>query len=668
MSDTRKLLDYWLPPSGAGEPFGCVATSFTFEPEFFEGECLARFLTLDTTRDLEHPELELQFLLEQEVRLAESRACVVVDRSYQAQGRSLRWDILTVGLRGGVQHAKVSLLVWEHAFRVVLGSANLTAAAYRRNVETAIAFDVGQASTTADPVVAELLEALDNLVRRAAGRSDEDGPMRRALETVGQASARLGAPSGTARRRRDPVRAAAAVARPGKPVLTELERVWSGGTRPSRATVMSPFFDAEDGVEPCLASLRAALRQRGSTRTTFVVPVDEAQGQSIIRAPENLRRRSTTTATVDVRRYAPPEDEETRRLHAKVVLLESDEWIAALVGSSNFTRAGLGLFAGAGNLEIGVAIGAPAGSSMAAALRALVPVGDVVQSDDVAWEPEQDDDTPRVAVLPFGFLECLLDPADRSIMVRLRPSELPMGEWSITTPHPRRVLVDRRGWVRQRRWSERRIPLVAGENPLYLRVEWADDGVDWPLNVTEPALLPPVEVLRELPASALIAVLATTRPLHESLASWVVRAESGSADVNLDPLIRHNSSSHLFKRTKRVAAALEGLRIRLERPAGSLDVVEWRLRGPLGARALADGLIREKTSALQGETAFLIAELALSLSRVDWSLTARYLELEDVLAIVRAELRHLGRLARSELVVDGPLTRYVKRALKEARV
>ena len=35
-----KLLDAWIPPEKSGEPIGCLATSFTFDNEFFEDECL----------------------------------------------------------------------------------------------------------------------------------------------------------------------------------------------------------------------------------------------------------------------------------------------------------------------------------------------------------------------------------------------------------------------------------------------------------------------------------------------------------------------------------------------------------------------------------------------------------------------------------------------------
>ena len=67
MSDSRKLLDAWLPPEGAGRAVACLATSFTFDPDFFEEDCLSRFLGLDWKRGEGD---DLAFLIEQEERLA----------------------------------------------------------------------------------------------------------------------------------------------------------------------------------------------------------------------------------------------------------------------------------------------------------------------------------------------------------------------------------------------------------------------------------------------------------------------------------------------------------------------------------------------------------------------------------------------------------------------
>jgi hypothetical protein len=49
--------------------------------------------------------------------------------------RSLRWDLPAARLPAGILHAKVSLLLWTNAARMIVASANLTDDGYRRNPE-----------------------------------------------------------------------------------------------------------------------------------------------------------------------------------------------------------------------------------------------------------------------------------------------------------------------------------------------------------------------------------------------------------------------------------------------------------------------------------------------------------------------------------------------------
>ena len=86
-----KLLDAWIPPEKSGEPIGCLATSFTFDNEFFEDECLKRFLNLETELNADGP----IYLIEREEKLSNiDVASVLVDQSHCKGKRSLRWDLL----------------------------------------------------------------------------------------------------------------------------------------------------------------------------------------------------------------------------------------------------------------------------------------------------------------------------------------------------------------------------------------------------------------------------------------------------------------------------------------------------------------------------------------------------------------------------------------------
>jgi hypothetical protein len=667
MTASRKLLDAWLPPEGAGRSVACLATTFTFDPDFFEEDCLARFLALDWRRGEGD---DLAFLIEQEERLAEVRATVVVDRSYGAEARSLRWDILPVGVRGGVQHAKVSVLVWEHVVRFIVASANLTPAGYRHQLECGLVVDAVSGSSLPAGFFEELIVALRSIVDHAPGNAESPGPKQRARETLDYAVERVRAldlPASAPRR----LRAAVALSDARTAALAALDRVWRGGP-PRQATVLSPFFDTAPGENVAARALVERLAQRGPVSATFVVPVDELEGRTIVRAPRSILAtvpRRVATQFCDVRRA---NSDDLRRLHAKALVFDSDEWTALVVGSSNFTGAGLGLRTGSGNLEVNVALGAPARSAEAEAFRSLIPVGDRVEPEDADWEPEEDDETPDEWALPLGFEECLVDPGpDPVLVVRLGPDALP-SEWTIRRAEGE-LIFDSMRWQEAGAPVEMRVQLSSDRLPFFVLVEWTEEGAPrrrgWAVNVTEPGRLPPPDELRDLPVEALLRALASTRPMHEALTTELRRQKRISTDPDLDPLRRYSDTGQLFARTRRLSAALTGLQRRLERPASNHDALTWRLRGPFGPLGLAERMADElegSDRAIRGEAGFLLAELALTLARVDWTSTARIVPLLVVQEEARSVLAEVKTLARKAKVEDPALRRYVRKALIEA--
>src|SRR5437773_770025 len=123
------MLDLWRPPQGAGDPVGCLATTYTFTPGLFDEQCLARFLEIESEPKRE----DLAFLLERESRLGSVYAGVLVDYTRAGVEHSLRWDVLPVRVPFAKQHAKLSLLAWTHCVRIIVASANLTDQGYRFN-------------------------------------------------------------------------------------------------------------------------------------------------------------------------------------------------------------------------------------------------------------------------------------------------------------------------------------------------------------------------------------------------------------------------------------------------------------------------------------------------------------------------------------------------------
>ena len=136
-NNTGPLLDHWTPPAGAGDAVACLATSFTFNSEFFEEECLSRFLQLDTDPDEDGP----LYLIERDEKLSQVEPIsVIVDEAHCKGKRSLRWDLISFrDLQ--LLHSKISLLIWSNHIRIVIGSCNLTESGYRKNREIAGVFD-----------------------------------------------------------------------------------------------------------------------------------------------------------------------------------------------------------------------------------------------------------------------------------------------------------------------------------------------------------------------------------------------------------------------------------------------------------------------------------------------------------------------------------------------
>ncbi|QZT60289.1 hypothetical protein [Mycolicibacterium austroafricanum] len=666
MSGVR-LLDYWSPPDGAGQPVACLATTFTFESDFFTQDCLARFLSLSTSTSEGDKISSIAAILEEEDRLSEAQVSVLVDWSAPAEKRNLRWDLLPVSVPGGLLHAKVTVLLWERSARIILGSANLTSAGYRRQIELALAIDLDERCRVPRPVIDELAAELRHYVDLIPGRAG--GPKGRALATVDRLAARvenLDLPMTS----RSELRLALATARPGISPIDRLDDVWRG-VQPLRATMLSPFWD--DAVPaPAVEAVRRRLTGRPASHRwiTFAVGVDPYTGS--VKAPQSLAAQSgTDVATFD------PQDSELRALHAKLLLVESDDWLAALIGSSNATAAGLGLHPHHGHHELNLWLGCPGRSKTAKHLRKLAQIGDEIDLDDDAqWEPSADEDEPTTPVLPVGFARCAIAARPPLRVVLEFDAESLPTSWAVRTPAGQELLTADQ-WRADGLPQSKTVDLSDEALPSYLYVRWDINGefleATWIVNVEDRAALPPPAELAELPVDALLAALASTRPLPVALEHELRRRQSVDdaprRDI-LDPLRRFDDSGLLLQRARHLSLALWRLQERLSRPTTSIDALHWRLQGALGPLAIADGLVQAalEGEALPGEAHFLLAELALTVSSVDWPRVANGISAERVRRLVSQVLSSIeDRRNTLPPATDTALDCYVRDALKKAR-
>jgi hypothetical protein len=387
--------------------------------------------------------------------------------------------------------------------------------------------------------------------------------------------------------------------------------------------------------------------------------------------PKGLVDALTESGGVEVSTLTAEQNDEVREVHSKLLALDNDSWRMFMIGSSNFTSAGLGLKRGKGNLEANLVFTVKRSDPAFRHLDETWPEYDEesldIHSSKLIWEPafEEAEGGGCDLPLPGAFREALfLSEKPSSVQITLGEG-LPAA-WSIYVPGGRALLESSEIGA-----GTHRIEWV-GDPPFVLEVRWRQSDTEavasWPVNVADPSTLPPPEVLRNLSLEDLLDILGSTRPLPDATRDAIKKRERRTgADSTLDPLKRFDSQALLLRRTKRVARALDRLRERLERPALTKDAFEWRLRGAVGPLALADAFVRE--ARLPGESQFCLAELALALRRVRPEMPAQgglpvsevKACLDDTIREVHARVARLAGSGSSEL-----LDQYVNAAFEEA--
>ncbi len=664
-----KALDLWQPPANAGEPLVCLATTFTFDATFFEIECLGRFLMMDT-----HPsESEaVGYLIEREEKLASTRICVLVDRRHAREKESLRWDVVPVLVPRASQHAKLAVLCWANHIRIIVGSGNLTEPAYRKNLEVFGTLELCR--TAGGPVrkIHECLEFLDRVVDRAIGREARPGPRRRARVAVDAIRRHMHQWPEAESDNSSPYPVFCGI---GRSVLEQLKELWPASSPPRCAWVVSPFFDAGADQVHAVRSLIEILAKKRPRGMYFDVPFENLpDGRTRMCAPLQMIKEAEASCDVTVQKIAGEQRGEPRELHAKILAIANDDWVIHLAGSSNFTIAGLGIRPTAANLEANLAYRLRRTQDECDILEEVWPDtdGDVdIRDQNLVWDPvfAEEGEEGLVPLLPAAFEEALFE-AGREPRLLISLGEHLPPKWSIRVPGAMPILTSD-AWGQERGeyvadWHDKAIPLV-------LEVNWYSQSEErtasWPVNVVDPSALPPPEALRNLTLAELIEVLASTRPMHAAVTQVLTkRMIRGQNEFQLDPHKRINTETFLLMRAKRVAAALERLRERLERPVLTSEALQWRLYGPVGPMALAEAFIRE--ASLPGEELFFLAELALALRRVRAEKAAQGGLPEEAIRQCIAELiERIEQMALSNPIETeaAALNAYVAEAFREAR-
>jgi len=670
-----KILEAWEQPADAGEPIGCVATSFTFAPDFFETECLSRFLGLET-----EPSDGAAYLIEREERLAQiTCAAALVDQHHARGVRNLRWDLLSARMPVGILHAKISLLLWSRRARLIVASANLTPDGYRHNHEVFGVLDYFEDSDAPLPVLRDIIDFLEHAATFAAPDESKVGPAiirwDQFLDRVLKKTRRWGV--NAPRRGFSHPSVFPILSGPKRPnVLRSLADIWPETTLPSHAFVVSPFFDPPDVPNVPARELWKIMRTRGSKVVQFEVTSEEVPGQKhpLLHAPSSLLKAQPADPSSATMLFQRLKLEEGRPLHAKCLWLQNDRWSLYQMGSSNFTTAGLGL-GRSPNLEANLAYvfcqaRNPKGGRMLA--RGWLE-SDAVSRYCLLTSPLEEDgqDAPTACeiLLPRQFGEAVFSvDSNGRPFVGITVHGQPPREWALLLEDREQSIFTEEDWFRTGRKSRIRIAWFLTRPPSAFQVRWKGSGGSawWPVNISHAAALPPPEELRQLSLDELVEVLTSSGPLHQTMRRLLqLRKENKTDGPIVDPHRRVDTSGFLLQRTRRVTWALAALRQRLEQPAPSLESLHWRLRGPVGVGRLADAIIHEAKS--DQERCFLLAELALELGRVRPQSAPGGLKSSQIKSELQAFIRDLrARTIPKARLQATPISKYAAKAFREA--
>ncbi len=504
-----------------------LATTFALDPDFFEQSCLARFLEVSSVNEDTGSVEDIVAAVELHELLQNTPVTVLADRSAPVQRTSLLWDLLSCRVDGGLLHAKVAVLVWENATRVILSSANLTAAGYRRQIELGLAADLGPGCLFPPEVLTGIADELDSYLRLVPGFDAAAPVFARATITLGLLRDRISGQQA----QRAAVRVVFAPTNATTRPLDQLGAVWSG-PQPLHATHLSPFWDSKDNA--ALAATHDLLVGRpAKSRSQHVAVVLGPRGETSFS--------QYLAGGVSSVQQLKALDQETRTLHAKCLLIESDQWVAALVGSSNHTRAGLGLTSRR-HREMNVWLGAFKSSKEGRALLDLIQLGKAVPADADEVEPKDDDEEPTTP-LPscFGLCRVSRNADDAAWELHLgieMTNDMPQ-DWSVSLTGEWPALT-RQQWISQDARATSVLRLEQDALPMYVLVQWDDVEVPWAVVVDDRHGLPPGPKLASLHAQQLLDALATGRSLAQVLRDELERTAASGAmqGINLDPLKR----------------------------------------------------------------------------------------------------------------------------------
>lgn len=636
MSDAaqRRLLDRLRPElSKTGHVRRLLATTHDLDADFFDGDLLGTALSVGHADLGSRPgQLALQR------KLAELDYCgVLCEASAYRERPGLRTVVHPVSVRGARLHAKLVLVEYERAVRLLVGSANLTAAGYRHNRE----------------VGGELLVHDDD----APGAAAAAAVLMNAVQSLGRFGSRAGEFLAELRGARDRLLAWADSERaPEPPILwSDAERYlheqflsrWPAGLRVTALRIVSPFWSEDGSGDTPLRRLLVALRQRDllAARCEVELLVEAVAMPNGAWAPDKdcpqrfyyadfpgvQLRRTPVDPRVDANDLELKLDlTASRTLHAKILVLESASEALVYAGSANFTRNGWGLRQrGGANVEAGWVFEVPKAQVQYVLPRAGGPAEMLASLGQPQPEP-QEDDVEGAGFWPEYLLGVELAPAQADA----NTLEL-VARWEASKPAGVRLCLPLESAEEQAMLlattpdaaAEQRAPLGDEQLSCLLRERHvlvvAPDGSGralFPLNVAAGAArhrLPLVPGVAPPGEDALLAYY-QGRISFDDLYGPAHRADAGDEDRPSGTVQRVDKSRIQAYQVRAFVDALHAIRRELLEVRGSRGALFHAFCGEVSPLALARHALQEVRAGRRSPTAgaFQLVELSALLDEV----------------------------------------------------
>jgi hypothetical protein len=381
------------------------------------------------------------------------------------------------------------------------------------------------------------------------------------------------------------------------------------------------------------------MARGGQRELRFCVPAIKDDESKVLRlaAPKSLLStplRYQGNVSVDVL----PEfdrDKNRRPWHAKMLALQSETYLALMIGSSNFTCAGMGASQNR-NAEANILtiLDLENNGRNIDQLNAVWPqVEHVVDPHSAEWigaqSSREEEEQTTAPPLPPGFLSATYRAGDvRWVVLHFDPGQLPV-QWHVyACGQGGAELLSASVWQERGCPSSIDLAWAPVQPPEKLLVQWDDYEAFLPLNVEDSRSLPPPAQLERMSADDMLWILAAADP-SAAFRAWASRQHSSdlfdneldsATPIDLDPLRRYDLNATFLHRIRRRARVLANLRANLQRPVWGRQALEWRLHGIVGVQSLADRLLREFADADGGqdEKLLTLSDFLIVLREVDY--------------------------------------------------